>query len=183
MTRLLGAFRRERNGLVADTMHYDGARYGLNYGVSLPTVRQIAREQTADHELALYLYKQQVRELRLAALHIAEPERITVQELPTWAEGVINSEVAEEMAIGACKSANADCAIATTGIAGPTGGTEENPVGTVCFACVVKDQVLTERMIFEGTRMEIRMQAAVYAIEMLCDYIETCYEDGEEVEE
>ena len=91
--------------------------------------------------------------------------------------GVVSCEVAEEMAIGACKSANANCAIATTGIAGPTGGTEENPVGTVCFACVVKDQVLTERMIFEGTRMEIRMQAAMYAIEMLCDYIETCYEE------
>ena len=91
--------------------------------------------------------------------------------------GVVSCEVAEEMAIGACKSANANCAVATTGIAGPTGGTEENPVGTVCFACVVKDQVLTERMIFEGTRMEIRMQAAMYALEMLCDYIETCYEE------
>jgi hypothetical protein len=32
-------------------------------------------------------------------------------------------------------------------------------------------------MIFEGNRMEIRMQAAVYAIEMLCDYMESCYED------
>jgi len=91
--------------------------------------------------------------------------------------GVVSCEVAEEMAIGACKSANANCAIATTGVAGPTGGTEENPVGTVCFACVVKNQVLTERMIFEGTRMEIRMQAAMYALEMLCDYIETCYEE------
>lgn len=91
--------------------------------------------------------------------------------------GVVSCEVAEEMAIGACKSANASCAIATTGVAGPTGGTKENPVGTVCFACVVKNQVLTERMIFEGTRMEIRMQAAIYALEMLCDYIETCYEE------
>ena len=92
--------------------------------------------------------------------------------------GVVSCEVAEEMAMGAAERANADCAIATTGVAGPTGGTEENPVGTVCFACVVRNQVLTERMIFEGNRMEIRMQAAVYAIEMLCDYIESCYEDG-----
>lgn len=91
--------------------------------------------------------------------------------------GVVSCEVAEEMAIGACKSANANCAIATTGVAGPTGGTEENPVGTVCFACVVRNQVLTERMIFSGTRMEIRMQAAIYALEMLGDYIETCYEE------
>lgn len=92
--------------------------------------------------------------------------------------GVVSCEVAEEMAMGAAERANADCAIATTGIAGPTGGTEENPVGTVCFACVVRNQVLTERMIFEGNRMEIRMQAAVYAIEMLYDYIESCYEDS-----
>lgn len=89
--------------------------------------------------------------------------------------GVVSCEVAEEMAMGAAERANAECAIATTGVAGPTGGTEDNPVGTVCFACVVKDQVLTERMIFSGTRMEIRMQAAVYAIEMLCDYIESLY--------
>lgn len=93
--------------------------------------------------------------------------------------GVVSCEVAEEMAMGAAERADADCAVATTGIAGPTGGTDENPVGTVCFACVVKNQVLTERMIFEGPRMEIRMQAAVYAIEMLCDYIESCYEDSE----
>lgn len=92
--------------------------------------------------------------------------------------GVVSCEVAEEMAMGAAERANADCAIATTGIAGPTGGTIENPVGTVCFACVVKNQVLTERMIFEGNRMEIRMQATMYAIEMLCDYIEFCYEDS-----
>lgn len=91
--------------------------------------------------------------------------------------GVVSCEVAEEMAMGAAERANADCAVATTGVAGPTGGTEENPVGTVCFACVVKNQVLTERMIFEGNRMGIRMQAAVYAIEMLCDYIESCYEE------
>ena len=98
MITLLGAMRKQMNGAVADAMYYYGADYGLNYGVSLPTVRQIAREQEKDHALALYLYKQQVRELRLAALHIAQAEAITMEELPTWAEGVINSEIAEEMA-------------------------------------------------------------------------------------
>lgn len=98
MISLLGAMRKQMNGAVADAMYYYGANYGLNYGVSLPTVRQIAKEHEQNHDLALYLYKQQVRELRLAALHIAQPESVTVVELPTWAEGVINSEVAEEMA-------------------------------------------------------------------------------------
>ena len=98
MISLLGAMRKQMNGAVADAMYYYGANYGLNYGVSLPTVRQIAKESEQDHDLALYLYKQQVRELRLAALYVAEGEKITMEELPTWAEGVINSEVAEEMA-------------------------------------------------------------------------------------
>ena len=98
MISLLGAMRKQMNGAVADAMYYYGANYGLNYGVSLPTVRQIAKDTEQDHDLALYLYKQQVRELRLAALHVAEGEKVTLEELPTWAEGVINSEVAEEMA-------------------------------------------------------------------------------------
>ena len=98
MISLLGAMRKQMNGAVADAMYYYGANYGLNYGVSLPTVRQIAKDTEQDHDLALYLYKQQVRELRLAALHIADGEKITLEELPAWAEGVINSEVAEEMA-------------------------------------------------------------------------------------
>ena len=98
MISLLGAMRKQMNGAVADAMYYYGTNYGLNYGVSLPTVRQIAKDTEQDHDLALYLYKQQVRELRLAALYVAEAEKITMEELPTWAEGVINSEVAEEMA-------------------------------------------------------------------------------------
>ncbi len=98
MIALLGAMRKQMNGAVADAMRYYGEKYGLNYGVSLPTLRQIANQEQPDHSLAQYLYKQQVRELRLAALHIAQPEKITSSEADFWTEGVINSEVAEEMA-------------------------------------------------------------------------------------
>lgn len=99
MAALLGRFRRERNGLVADTMQYRGRRYGLNYGVSLPTVRAIARAERRDHEWARFLYVQDVRELRLAALWIADPASVTPDEFSTWAEGITNSEVAEECAL------------------------------------------------------------------------------------
>lgn len=98
MIQLLGALRKEMNGAVADSMYYYGENYGLNYGVSLPTIRSKAAEVGKDNELAKYLYKQQVRELRLAALHIAEPKQMNIAEADFWAEGVINSEVAEEMA-------------------------------------------------------------------------------------
>lgn len=98
MIALLGAMRKQMNGAVADAMRYYGADYGLNYGVSLPTVREIARREGTNHQLAQYLYKQQVRELRLAALHIADAKQITPDSIDPWAEGVVNSEVAEEMA-------------------------------------------------------------------------------------
>ena len=98
MISLLGRMRKQMNGAVADAMYYYGQNYGLNYGVSLPTIREIASTEGKDHSLAQYLYKQQVRELRLAALHIADPSQLSCEEASTWAEGIINSEVAEEMA-------------------------------------------------------------------------------------
>ncbi len=87
------------NGAVAGSMRYYGADYGLNYGVSLPTIRSLAHAEQAegkDHSYAKYLFQQQVREVRLAALHIADPSKISPAELSFWAEGIINSEVAEE---------------------------------------------------------------------------------------
>ena len=86
--------------------------------------------------------------------------------------GVVSCETATEMAIGAARRANANCAIATTGIAGPTGGTLETPVGCVCFAWKITDDIYTDRVIFTGSRMEIRMQAASYALEKLGEYLQ-----------
>lgn len=101
MTRLLGAFRRERNGLVADTMHYDGARYGLNYGVNLPTVRSLVRENEPirDEAFARFLVSQQVRCLQLAALHLADPAALVDSSVADfWLSKLQNSELAEEAA-------------------------------------------------------------------------------------
>lgn len=99
MVALLGAFRRERNGLVADTMHYEGARYGLNFGVSLPTIRTIARRERPDHAFACFLIGQQVRELQLAAFHLADPDYLTdPAEAARWRRALNNTELAEEAA-------------------------------------------------------------------------------------
>lgn len=97
MTALLARMRRERNGAVADTMRCRGRACGLNYGVSLPTVRTVARAEGTDHPLARLLWRQDVRELRLAALHVADPACIGA-ERAFWAAGIINSELAEEAA-------------------------------------------------------------------------------------
>ena len=76
------------------------------------------------------------------------------------------------MAGGAFRRAFADYAIAVTGIAGPDGGTEEKPVGTVCFAWVLADgSVRTGRRQFRGDRAEIRLQSVAYALARLIDFI------------
>lgn len=107
MVALLAALRRERNGAVADEMRLFGRASGLNYGVSLPTVRAIARAETPDHAFARFLLSQDVRELRLAAFHIARPECLVADEFPLWAAAIINSEFAEEAAFALLSRAEA----------------------------------------------------------------------------
>lgn len=107
MTALLGEIRRERNGAVADSMRLVGRPYGLNYGVSLPTLRRLARAETPDHDFAEFLFRQDVRELRLAAFHIAEPDRLTPDNSAFWAAGIDNNELAEEAAFALLSCAGA----------------------------------------------------------------------------
>ena len=98
MIALLGRLRKQMNGAVSESMQRDGQKYGLNYGVSIATVREIVAEEERDYEFAKYLFKQQVRELRLAACHLAEPAKVDTHEFPFWARGIVNSELAEELA-------------------------------------------------------------------------------------
>ncbi len=100
MSYLLGEVRRQMNGAVAGSMRYYGAEYGLNYGVSLPTIRTLARAEEVDHKVAKLLYRQQVRELQLTALWVAESEEInkSEEEREFWIKGITNSEIAEEAA-------------------------------------------------------------------------------------
>lgn len=84
--------------------------------------------------------------------------------------GAVSPATAWAMAQGAIRKSRADIAVAISGIAGPDGGTEMKPVGTVVFACAVRDDenVHAEQKLLEGrTRAEIRHEAAVIALELL----------------
>lgn len=78
--------------------------------------------------------------------------------------GAVSEEVVLEMVSGAMKHSKADIAVAISGIAGPTGGTESKPVGTVCFGFMIKDnEPITETILFKGDRESIRLQAVDFS--------------------
>lgn len=85
--------------------------------------------------------------------------------------GAVSEQTAYEMAEGAASAASADCAIAVTGIAGPDGGTEDKPVGTVYAGYYVCGRVIVERYLFDGDRYEVRQQTALKAIERICELL------------
>ncbi len=82
--------------------------------------------------------------------------------------GAVSEQVAKEMAKGALKNSRAQIAVAITGIAGPDGGTETKPVGSVCIAWAFLEssaKVVTKH--FGGDRISVRIQAVKCALEGL----------------
>jgi PncC family amidohydrolase len=102
-------------------------------------------------------------EVKEKILHVAEK---TLEE-----KGAVSAECALEMAKGVRKLLGSDVGIATTGIAGPTGGTPDKPVGLVYIALATKGYVYHEKHIFHGDREENKREAADAALEMLRRYI------------
>lgn len=87
-------------------------------------------------------------------------------------QGAVSEAVVKAMTEGALKNSQASFAIAISGIAGPTGGSHEKPVGTVCFSFQEKNQspqVFTE--LFAGDRAQVRKAAADFAIQQLLKLI------------
>ena len=79
-------------------------------------------------------------------------------------EGAVSESVVRAMAAGAATATGADLAVAVTGVAGPGGGSDAKPVGTVWFGFAVRGQVDTQRVGFPGTRADIRGRASQFAL-------------------
>lgn len=89
------------------------------------------------------------------------------------AYGAVSEETAREMALGALLATRNDYALSITGVAGPDGGTEKNPVGTVWFGFATKQRIWAKKYQFEGDRNQIRQQAVQYALAILEHYLKT----------
>lgn len=96
----------------------------------------------------------------------AKAEMLGVRPETIARHGAVSQQVAREMANGALARSRADIAIAVTGIAGPTGGTERKPVGLVWFASATRGGVIrAERRVFaSGDRSFVRMRATETAL-------------------
>ena len=85
--------------------------------------------------------------------------------------GAVSEQVAKAMAEGAQRNAGVNVAISVTGIAGPSGGSIEKPVGTVCFAWAIEKNTIYQTKYFTGSRQEIRDSACIYALSELMKLI------------
>jgi len=105
----------------------------------------------------------------------AKESIIGVQNKTLDEYGAVSAEVVEEMARGTLGLSGADIAVAVSGVAGPDGGTEEKPVGTVWFAWAVRDganaRVDTRLEHFSGDRELVREASVAYALQGLRERI------------
>ncbi|MGL4677657.1 MAG: CinA family protein [Brevinema sp.] len=81
--------------------------------------------------------------------------------------GAVSFECVTAMAVGAIMLSNADYGLAITGIAGPSGGSNEKPVGTVYTAVTTKQRIFAQHFILKGTRDEIRLQSVELGLKIL----------------
>jgi len=109
----------------------------------------------------------------------AKRQLLAVSREALDAEGAVSAPVARQMAQGVRDTADTTWGVSTTGIAGPDGGTDENPVGTVYIGVAYAGEwgtesstVAVERYEFDGTRLEIKEQIARRALSDLLDAVE-----------
>ncbi|SFP07772.1 nicotinamide-nucleotide amidase [Variovorax sp. OK605] len=102
----------------------------------------------------------------------AKTQLLGVDAATIAAHGAVSEPVARAMATGAiAHSAPSRVALAVTGVAGPTGGTSEKPVGTVWFGWSVDGDVRTERRRFDGDRATVRAATVRHALQTLVELL------------
>lgn len=94
----------------------------------------------------------------------AKIKYLNVKEETIEKYNVVSKEVSLEMAKGLFDLTKSDVCVSTTGLAGPTGGTIDKPIGLVCYTIKVFDKYLTKEMKFKGDRNQIRMRATLFVL-------------------
>ena len=104
--------------------------------------------------------------------NLAKREMLGVKTTILSRYGAVSDQTARAMAEGALTHSHAQVALAITGIAGPSGGTPEKPVGTVYFAWAAKQRDTQSRKhVFTGDREAVRRQSVIIALQGLLEYL------------
>jgi nicotinamide-nucleotide amidase len=103
----------------------------------------------------------------------AKREMIGVRLETLDRHGAVSEETAREMAAGALAASRAQIAVAITGVAGPTGGTQQKPVGMVCFAWAMRGgEVDSTTQHFAGDREAVRRASVIFALQGVVDRVQ-----------
>lgn len=109
----------------------------------------------------------------LAYSNRVKREHLGVAEESLTGEGAVSETVAREMVRGLRERFDVPCGVAVTGIAGPSGGTEEKPVGLVYTGLSGGDATTVDRSVFEGDRSTVRRRTVRTALELLRDLLQS----------
>ena len=97
----------------------------------------------------------------------AKAELLGVDAVLIAQQGAVSEQVARAMAFGAIRRSQAQVSVAVTGVAGPSGGSFEKPVGMVWFGFSVGGMLTSEMMRFDGDRASVRAATVRYAVQRL----------------
>ncbi len=95
-----------------------------------------------------------------------------VPEAILQTHGAVSQETVLQMALGVCDLLGTQVALAISGVAGPSGGTRQKPVGTVCIAVAAQGAVSAQTFLFFGDRESVRRQSVLVAVSMLVERVE-----------
>ena len=101
----------------------------------------------------------------------AKQDLLSVDKDTLDSYGAVSLETVSSMCAGAINKSKADIAIAVSGVAGPGGGTEDKPVGTVCIGWQIAEKIITKKFKFDGDRNQIRIKTIETALSHLIDLI------------
>lgn len=98
LKKIKQSFRLMMNGPASQSMREKGLNYKINWGVPIPSLKQMAKEYGKDYDLAIELFKEDIRECKILATMIMPPEKFLPEIADIWMEQTISYEIVEQLA-------------------------------------------------------------------------------------
>lgn len=137
-------FRLMMNGVASQSMREKGLGYSINWGISLPALKQMAAEYGKNYDLAIELWKENIRECKILATMVMPPSEMKADIVDLWMSQVPNQEIAEMLAFNLLQYVDGAKDYAFKCIA------SENDVVLICGYHILS------RLFMKGTQLDAR---------------------------